>query len=99
MERVNSLVSRPEFYRTVRDNCTTSLVRHFQVVADTPIRFSLNLLLNGFLPALIYDRGLLPQDAPLEKVKQRYAISAKARAARDDAEFSHAIREGLGSHS
>jgi hypothetical protein len=65
-------------------------------VADTPIRFSLKLLLNGFLPALIYDRGLLPQDAPLEDVKQRYDISAKARAVEDDADFSLAIRKGLG---
>ncbi len=97
MERVNTLVSHPDFYRTVRGNCTTSLVRHFQVVAETPIRFSLNLLLNGFLPALIYDRGLLPRDAPLESVKQRYAVSAKARAVGDDANFSRTIREGLGS--
>jgi len=97
MERVNTLVSQPDFYRTVRGNCTTSLVRHFQVVAETPIRFSLKLVLNGFLPALIYDRGLLPQDAPLENVKQRYAVSAKARAVKDDADFSRAIREGLGS--
>lgn len=96
MERVNSLVTRPDFYRTVRGNCTTSLVRHFQVVAETPIRFSLNLLFNGFLPALIYDRGLLPHDAPLETVKRRYAVSAKARAAGGDTDFSRAIREGLG---
>ena len=97
MERVNTLATQPDFYRTVRGNCTTSLIRHFQVVAETPIRFSLNLLLNGFLPALIYDRGLLPRDAPLESVKQRYAVSAKARAVGDDANFSRTIREGLGS--
>jgi hypothetical protein len=92
LKRLNELAVAPDYYRTVRGNCTTSLVRHFQTVADEPIQFSLRLVLNGFLPALIHDRGLLAQSGPIDQIKDRHAVSAIARAAPDDAGFSRAIR-------
>ncbi|MHC4381870.1 MAG: Lnb N-terminal periplasmic domain-containing protein [Planctomycetota bacterium] len=90
--RANELAETPEFYRTISDNCTTALIRHLK-----PIRCSIDLLLNGYIPRLAYERGDMPTDAPLDVVMQRYAISAKARAAGVGPDFSQRIRDGLGS--
>ena len=76
--------------------CLTALVRHLDDVRDKPIRCSIDLLLNGYIPRLAYERGDMPTDAPLEVVMQRYAISAKAQAAGVGPDFSQRIREGLG---
>jgi hypothetical protein len=94
--RANGLAERPEFYRTISDNCTTALIRHLDEVRDKPIRCSMDLLLNGYIPRLAYGRGDMPTDAPLEVVMQRYAISARAQAAGVGPDFSQVIRDGLG---
>jgi hypothetical protein len=96
LRRANELAEKPEFYMTISDNCTTALIRHLDDVRDKPIRCSIDLLLNGYIPRLAYERGDLPTDAPLEVVMQRYAISAKAQAAGVGPDFSQRIRKGLG---
>ena len=96
LRRANELAEKPEFYMTISDNCTTALVRHLDHARKRPIKCSIDLLLNGYIPRLAYERGDLPTDAPLEVVMQRYAISAKAQAAGVGPDFSQRIREGLG---
>ena len=95
--RVNSLADTPEFYGTIKDNCTTSLVGHLNKVRDEPIRFSLDLLLNGHIPEIAWRRGKIGDgDTPFEIVKSRYATSTRAQAYGDGPGYSQRIREGLG---
>ena len=97
LARVNSLADRPEFYGTIKDNCTTSLVGHLNKVRDEPIPFSFDLLLNGHIPEIAWSRGKIgDRDTPFEIVKSRYAISERAQAYGDGPDYSHRIREGLG---
>lgn len=97
LTRVNSLADTPEFYGTIKDNCTTSLVGHINEVRDEPIRFSIELLLNGHIPEMAWSRGKIgDRDTPFETVKSRYAISARAQAYGDGPDYSQQIREGLG---
>ena len=96
LERANSLARRPEYYRTIRDNCTTSLLGHIDRVADEPTPFSLALILNGYMPEQAYQRGRFESDAPFAEVKQQYAISARAQALPSLDDFSRQIRAGLG---
>ena len=80
LARVNSLADRPEFYGTIKDNCTTSLVGHLNKVRDEPIPFSFDLLLNGHIPEIAWSRGKIgDRDTPFEIVKSRYAISERRR--------------------
>lgn len=95
LARVNSLHERPEFYRTIRDNCTTSLLGHINRARNSPITFDVSLLFNGWYPERAYREGAIPQDAPFEEVMKRFAISEKARAVEVSVDFSHRIREGL----
>ena len=94
--RVNSLHERPEYYATIRDNCTTSLIGHLNKIRDEPVKMSLSVLMNGWLPRMAYEQGKIPNDAPFEEIMQRFAISERGRAYGDGAEYSQRIREGLG---
>jgi len=98
--RSNSLADTPEFYGTLKDNCTTSLVKHINTVRDEPIPFNIDLLLNGHIPEMAWRRGNIgDKDTPFEIVQQQFAVSARAQAYGDGPEFSKRIREGLGTDS
>jgi len=97
LARVNSLADAPVFYGTINDNCTTSLVGHINKVRDEPIRFSLELLLNGHIPEMAWRRGNLgDHDISFDIVKRHYAISERAQAYGDGPEYSQRIRQDLG---
>ncbi len=96
LARVNRLHKRPEYYGTIRDNCTTSLIGHINKVRDEPVKMSLSVLMNGWLPRLAYEQGTIPADAPFEEVMQRFAISERRRDYGDGAEYSRHIRDGVG---
>ncbi len=96
LRRVNSLHTRPEYYATIRDNCTTSLIGHINKIRDEPVKMSLSVLMNGWLPRMAYEQGTMPTDAPFEEVMQRFAISERGRAYGDGPDYSTRIREGVG---
>jgi hypothetical protein len=96
INRANDIAAKPVFYATISDNCTTALVRHLDDAKGQDIPCSIDLLLNGYIPRLAYERGHMPTDAPLEVVMKRFAISARAKAAGVGPDFSLRIRVGLG---
>lgn len=96
LDRANAIAARPVFYKAIADNCTTAIVRHLDDVRGRPIKCSIDLLFNGYIPRLAYERGDLPTDAPLDVVMKRYAISARAQAAGVGPDFSQRVRDGLG---
>lgn len=95
LARVNSLNEKPEFYRTLRDNCTTSLLTHLNRARRTPISFDVSLIFNGWYPERAYREGQIPNDAPFEEIMRRFAISEKARSSGVGEDFSQRIRAGL----
>jgi hypothetical protein len=90
----NQLHTHPDFYRTIRDNCTTSLIRHIRKVQQVNLGWT--EIFNGLMPHRAYELGNLPTDAPFEEVMRRFAISAKAKGCGDGPDFSTCIRAGLG---
>ncbi len=53
------------------------------------------MLLSGYFPALVYERGSLYQNLPFETLRRQSLVNERARAADGDANFSRRIREGL----
>ena len=94
LERADELGREPAFYATIEANCTTALLSHINKVSE-PIPFSIELLLNGYIPEMAYRQGNLPSDAPFEEVLQRFAISEKGVEGGDGPGYSQRIREGL----
>ncbi|RKH42734.1 Lnb N-terminal periplasmic domain-containing protein, partial [Corallococcus sicarius] len=92
VQRMNGLHAAPEFYNTLTSNCTTNLVRHFEKVATQDVPYDHRTLMPAFADALAYELGIIDTDAPLEQVRARYHINARALAAQGQDDFSQRIR-------
>lgn len=93
LERANDLSARPEFYGTIRNNCTTNILRHVNRIAPEPIRFGPRVLLPGYSDGLALERGLLATDLPLEAARERFRVNDRVRNFIDEAGFSIRIRQ------
>jgi len=92
MGRANELASRPEFYDTFRNNCTTNLVRHVNRIHPNRIKYDYHVLLPGYSDELAYQEGLIERHGSFEETKAQAYITPWAIAAGDSGDFSQAIR-------
>lgn len=66
--KINQLHEEPEFYNTATANCTTSIVTHVHALrADVPLDW--RMLLSGYFPGLVYERGGLDQSLPFDVLR------------------------------
>jgi hypothetical protein len=99
LRRADALATRPEFYNTLTNNCTTSIVRHANRIS-AGIPFSFRVLLPAYSDELAYDMKLIPTDRPFAELQASHRIDARAQAHPLDADFSRVIRQfGDGSTS
>ena len=91
---VNRLASRPAWYNALTDNCTTTIRRHERHLNPGANLWSWRLLLNGYLPELLYKENRLDTSRPFAELRALSNIDAKAKAAPYES-FSAAIRAGL----
>ena len=94
MRKIDELAERPEFYNTGTTNCTTNIVTHVQAF-NAQFPFNWKMLLSGYFPEFIYERGALDQELPFPALRARSLINERARAADGRSDFSRLIREGL----
>jgi len=94
LREVNSLKDRPQWYRAILTNCTTSILRH-TTPFNPDARFDWRLIANGYLDAMLYERGKLDQSLPFPELKKRSLINQRAKAADKAGDFSRLIRVGL----
>jgi len=92
MGRVNELASRPEFYDTFTNNCTTNLVRHVNRIHPNRIKYDYRVLLPGYSDELAFEEGLIASAGTFEETKAKAYITPWAIAAGDNRDFSSAIR-------
>ncbi|MEX2205374.1 MAG: DUF4105 domain-containing protein [Myxococcota bacterium] len=95
LKSMNGLAEKPEWYNALVDNCTTSIRRHVQHLDPGGFPFDWRLIVNGYLPELLYQRGSLYQGMPFEELSALSNIDAKAKASGLGPDFSARIREGL----
>ncbi len=94
VDDANGLAKQPEFYNSITTNCTTAVVKLIRA-AGGHMPFDWRLIVNGFLPSYLYDRGAVDTRISLEELRARAQISARARKAGDSPDFSNIIREGV----
>lgn len=92
LARTNELASRPEFYDTFRNNCTTNLVRHVNRIQPARLTYDYRVLLPGYSDQLAFDEGLLVPHGTFEETKVQAYLNGRALAAANRADFSQAIR-------
>jgi hypothetical protein len=91
--RTNELASRPEFYNTITNNCTTNIARHINRISPRRLRYDYHILLPGYSDKLAYNEGLIERRGTFEETKAQAYLSPQAVlfAGRDD--FSELIRK------
>jgi hypothetical protein len=92
--KINELNDRPEFYNSAITNCTTNIVTHVQAFRGS-VPLSWKMLLSGYFPELVYERGSLDQSLPFDALRRQSLVNERARTADGHADFSRRIREGL----
>ncbi len=94
MQKINELREKPEFYNTATTNCTTNIVTHVKAF-DPGVPLNWKMLVSGYFPDLVYERGALDQSLPFPELRRRSLINGRAKAADGTKDFSRRIREGL----
>jgi len=94
IERVNQLTVEPEFYDTLTNNCTTSIMRHVNRLVPDRVPYDPRVIFSGYSDRLAYDLGLLDTDLSFAETKRRARINELARRYADSPDFSARIRQG-----
>lgn len=90
--RANELASRPEFYNTVSNNCTTNIARHINRIVPNRLRYDYHILLPGYSDKLAYKEGLIEHHGTFEETKVRAYVTPKAIMHANRENFSELIR-------
>lgn len=93
--RVNQIARQPEFYDTIRNNCTTNIVALANQLQPGTIPEDIRVLLPGHSDKLLYDQGLLAVNGPFPIIKEASRINPMAKIHHGSADFSQAIRGQL----
>jgi hypothetical protein len=86
------LETRPRFYNTFTSNCTNELAKAANQAQPGAIPPRLALIFPGYSDGLLNDLGFIPNDARLETVRQRYAVTKAVAALIDQPDFSQLLR-------
>jgi Domain of unknown function (DUF4105) len=95
LRRADQLRAEPEYYNTLTNTCTTSIVRHVNELVPGRIPFSYKVVLPGYSDELAYDLGLIDTSLPFAAAKRHFRIDDDALRAVGREDFSRWIRQGL----
>jgi hypothetical protein len=92
---MNNLKDNPEWYNELTRNCTSTVDTQLADVTGNPQGGSIQLILNGSMDELMYNRGrLVTGGLPFPQLKVQALINPAAHAAGDSLDFSKLIRVG-----
>jgi uncharacterized protein DUF4105 len=90
----NALAQHPAFYNSITTNCTTAVAKLIRAAGET-LPFDWRLVVNGYLPGYLYDRGAVVTTIPLSELMGVAQIAERAKAADQSPDFSRLIRVGV----
>lgn len=91
VDRINRLADKPAWYNALTDNCTTTIRTHVHHLSPGRYPWSWRLILNGYLPRLLYQQARLDRSLPFDTLREASSINARAEAA-NYRDFCRAIR-------
>ena len=92
LQRANALATRPEFYNSLTNTCTTNIANHANRIQPGLVPFSWRMLLPGHSDALALQLGLIDYEGSLERARARFRVNERAARAAGAADFSVRIR-------
>ena len=87
------LNEEPEFYHSLRSNCTTKLFDHVNMEIDTPLGYRREVLLPAQAGKLLHELGWMDTALGYQEAKQRFRLADKVRKFAGAADFSIKIRQ------
>ena len=94
VKNIDRLAQRPAWYNALTSNCTTAIRNHVHHLSPGRFPWSWRLIMNGYLPELLYEQGRLDRSLPFSRLREVSKINARAETAERE-DFSRAIRAGL----
>jgi hypothetical protein len=94
VDDANRLAKTPRFYNSLTTNCTTAIVKILRL-AGVRVPFDWRLIVNGYLPDYLYERGAVDTRIPLNELRARAQISPRAHEVDASPDFSRLIRDGV----
>ncbi len=91
LQDVNRIHEQPQFYNTITDNCTTSIMKYAKRISAWRRLTDYRILLPGYSDELAYELGVLRQDLPLSTLRERALVKPDGFNP-GDPEFSRNLR-------
>ena len=96
VETANELHTKPRFYNSISENCTSVLREHANEVRPGSFKsFALAQVMPGLSDRVLYRKGWLDTDLPFVTLREHYAVQVKSWHCKADEGFSSCIRAGL----
>jgi hypothetical protein len=92
LERATALSRKPEFYNSLTENCTTSLVDHVNALRPGFAPFDWRVILPGYMGEYVHDLGIVDTDLPFAEAMERFRADTAVRDLTDLRDFSRALR-------
>jgi hypothetical protein len=93
LTRAHELESEPEFYGSIRNNCTTNILDEVNRIRRKPVRYSWKVLLPGYSDQLAQQLGLLDTTLPIDSARKVFEVDARSVASLESRAYSRRIRE------
>ena len=94
IDRANDLAVHPRFYNTLTTNCTTTIFDMSRAV-NSSVPLDWRIILTGYLPGYLYERGAVDTRIPLEELSRRADVNGRIDARLNEKDFSSLIRDGV----
>lgn len=93
LQRANEIHERPEFYHTLKSNCTNNLVYHANKIVAEPIStWQRGVVFPGYSDWLALKLGMIDTELPLEVAREKFRIDQKVQSWDGSEDFSDHIR-------
>lgn len=97
LKRADYLTKNPEFYNTITNNCTTSILKHANEIRQSTNKSKIWWSIYTFLPSrsdtVIYDLWLIDTSLHLNEAREYYKINELSENFWDNLEYSKLIRK------
>ncbi|MGA9252871.1 MAG: DUF4105 domain-containing protein [Roseobacter sp.] len=94
VREANALAETPRWYNSFSTNCTTVIYKMLSLAGEG-IPFDWRIIVNGYLPEMMYDRGTVNTSVSISDLRELGRIAPRALAVGLGPEFSNAIRQGV----
>ncbi len=93
--RADQLNREPEFYNTLWNNCTTSILTHANALRTEKLNAGTYTILPAHSDEILYSAGLIDTKLSLPEARNYYRIDEVARTATGSIDFSQSIRKPI----